>query len=178
MSGLMAMSPFVANEPPPPSIAPLQNDSPSVLPISGMQNDLLSVVPISHMQNDRLQAQVTEQCSERSGQFGVFLGILEGKSRKNPETPSEQFCGFFARQELFVSEIVTALDSRFIIATNRQEILRFVEANDLVHVLLQSEKHLKTAFGESSLKTLAIVEDDEGYRTLFCIVIFPGTLQE
>ena len=68
------------------------------------------------------------------------------------------------------------LDSKFVIKTNRQDTLRFIAVNGLGTPLLQSEEHIKTAFGESSLKTLALVEDDEGYRTLFCLVVFPGSL--
>jgi len=161
MSGLMLVSLFVTNEPPPPSIAPSQNDSLS-------------------------KVQVTEQPSEWSRQFGVFLGTPEGKIRKNPDAPSKQFGRFFVPDDFFVPdtqitlETVTAneLDSRFIITTNRQETLTFIEANDLLHVLLRSEKHINDAFGESSLKTLTIVEDDEGYRTLFCLIVFSGTLAQ
>jgi len=87
--------------------------------------------------------------------------------------------GAFTRpQEIQSSSNADDLNSRFVIKTNRHETLRFVAVNGLGTVLLQSEEHIRAAFGESALKTLAIVEDDEGYRTLFCLVLFAGSLDD
>ena len=194
MSGLMQMSLLVTSEAPLPLPPPSeQNDSPS-LPSIYIQNALLSLVPIPPMQNDSFsRPQVTEWHSELPGQSGMFLKIQERKSRRNLNPASERSGILFASECVpetvndapqyaicaqTILETVTSdeLNSRFIIATNRQETLAFIAANDLLSVLLESEKHINDAFGESSLKTLAIVEDDEGYRTLFCFVVFPGTL--
>lgn len=90
--------------------------------------------------------------------------------------PLDPFGAFIKPQELSLSTSAGELDSRFIIKTNRHETLRFIAVNGLGTVLLQSEEHIRAAFGESSLRTLAIVEDDEGYRTLFCLVMFDGRL--
>jgi hypothetical protein len=94
------------------------------------------------------------------------------------EQPLDLFGAFIKPQEVRLSSSVDELNSRFVMQTNRHEIFRFIAVNGLAGVLLQSEEHIRAAFGESSLKTLAIFEDDEGYRTLFCLVTFGGSLDD
>jgi hypothetical protein len=77
-----------------------------------------------------------------------------------------------------LTSTVHELNAGFVVRTNRRELLDFVDANGLTHVLLQSEKHLEAAFGKSAVKTLNIIEDEEHYKTLFCYVTFPGTLAD
>jgi hypothetical protein len=80
-------------------------------------------------------------------------------------------------QEIPAYSGADVLSSNFIIV-NRRATRKFIDAEKLLDVLLQSEKHIDAAFGKTSVKTLAIVEDDEGQRTLFCLVAFSGTLPE
>jgi hypothetical protein len=92
---------------------------------------------------------------------------------------SPDLLGAFIRQETPTpNSSVDDLNSGFVIKANRREALNFIKANGLSHILLQSEGHLDAAFGRSSVKTLNIIDDDEGYRTLFCFVAFPGTLAD
>src|ERR1051326_1233880 len=51
----------------------------------------------------------------------------------------------------------------------------FIEQNQLTDILVQAIEPLNKAFGESLTKTLTVVEDDEGSRTLFCLVAFTGS---
>ena len=115
--------------------------------------------PISFMQDDSFsRPQVTANDSEHPEALGLFLG-------RSQETYSR-------------TSTADELNSRFVITTNRRETFKFIETNDLLPILLKSEKYVSDAFGQASLKTLAIVQDDEGYRTLFCLVVFGGTLAE
>jgi len=54
----------------------------------------------------------------------------------------------------------------------------FVEQNRLTDILIAAVEPLKKTFGETLTRTLTLVEDDEGSRTLFCFVAFPGALDE
>ena len=181
---LMDTSFLVARKPPPPPIeASWQKDSPSLPPITVSQTSLLCLADDpSPMQNLSLSvAQVADQHSEQMGQkSGLFLGTQQLKSPNIHDFSTEQFGTLLGVQNDYFRETSPAdeLNSRFIVTTNHRETLRFIEANDLTHVLLDSVKHVNAAFGESSLKTLALVEDDEGFQSLFCLVIFPGTLQD
>jgi hypothetical protein len=54
----------------------------------------------------------------------------------------------------------------------------FIEENRLTEALVQAIEPIKKAFGESPSRKLAVLEDDEGSRNLFCLVAFPGSLNE
>jgi hypothetical protein len=103
-------------------------------------------------------------------------------SRKQPVQhrdmrPSNQLRPLNSLHEMPVYSGADALTSRFVIV-NRRATRKFIQSQNLSDVLLQSEKHIDAAFGQSSVKTLTIVEDDEGHQTLFCLVAFPATLAE
>jgi hypothetical protein len=51
----------------------------------------------------------------------------------------------------------------------------FIEKHRLREILVKAIEPLNKAFGESPIKTLAVVEDEEGSRTLVCLVAFPGS---
>lgn len=91
--------------------------------------------------------------------------------------PSNQVQTLNSLHEMPVYSGADVLTSRFVVV-NRRATRKFIQDENLLDVLLQSEKHIGAAFGESSVKTLTIVEDDEGHRTLFCLVAFLGTLEE
>ncbi len=60
---------------------------------------------------------------------------------------------------------------------NRPEVTAFIEAHRLHGLLRQASTPLRRNFGEESLKTLLIVADDEGFETLFCVVVTSGDLR-
>lgn len=61
---------------------------------------------------------------------------------------------------------------------DRPTISEFIKRNRLLGPLLEARVPLASAFGEVSVKRLTLVEDDEGFVTLFCLVMFPGGLDE
>jgi len=61
---------------------------------------------------------------------------------------------------------------------NRSAIPAFVQQNGLLEILLEARGPVASAFGEAAVKKLTLVEDDEGFVTLFCLILFPGRLEE
>ena len=61
---------------------------------------------------------------------------------------------------------------------HRSSVAAFIEENRLRGLLLQAREPLEAALGESAIKTLALEKDDEGFETLFCLVMVSGEMQE
>ncbi len=61
---------------------------------------------------------------------------------------------------------------------NRQVVSRFIEEHRLHNLLVQAKEPLKERFGATTVKTLSLVCDDEGFENLICLVTANGTLQE
>jgi hypothetical protein len=76
-----------------------------------------------------------------------------------------------------VDKGIDGLDGTFFIE-DRPEVARFIEENRLRTILLDAREALSAAFGERPIKTLTLVRDDEGFDTLFCLVMVPGDMQE
>lgn len=73
--------------------------------------------------------------------------------------------------------VLDSLQSSYVI-DNRTEVASFIENNQLTGVLVRAIDPIQKAFGTSTLRKLTILEDDDGDRTLFCLVAFPGTLED
>ncbi len=73
--------------------------------------------------------------------------------------------------------VLALLEGTYVIE-NRREVAQFVEDNQLGGLLKQAHDPINKAFGRKAVKTLTVVEDDEGFRTLFCLVMIPGDMQE
>ena len=63
-------------------------------------------------------------------------------------------------------------------SSNRSAVPAFIKRNRLLEPLLEARGPLASAFGEAAVKKLTLVEDDEGFVTLFCLVLAPGGLEE
>ncbi len=61
---------------------------------------------------------------------------------------------------------------------DRPSVAAFIEENRLRSLLLQARDPLNAAFGEASIKTLTLVHDDEGFTTLYCLVMVSGDMQD
>jgi hypothetical protein len=66
----------------------------------------------------------------------------------------------------------------FYVFEDRDGIAAFIERNQLRGVLLEARGALNAAFGEVAVKKLTLIEDDEGFTQLFCLVLFPGDMGE
>jgi len=72
---------------------------------------------------------------------------------------------------------LTLLDDTYIIE-DRAIVLRFINENRLLQVLLDAKAPLNANFGRESLKTLTLISDDEGFDTLFCVIAISGNIQQ
>jgi hypothetical protein len=70
-----------------------------------------------------------------------------------------------------------ALEQAYVLE-DRSAIHAFIKRNRLLELLLVAQEPLTSAFGEATVKKLTLVEDGEGFVTLFCFVLVPGGLDE
>jgi hypothetical protein len=60
---------------------------------------------------------------------------------------------------------------------DRPAVEAFIEQNRLRGLLQQAREPLNAAFAEWAVKKLTLAEDDEGFTTLFCLVLIPGDMR-
>ncbi len=61
---------------------------------------------------------------------------------------------------------------------DRSRVTEFIERNRLRNLLLQARAPLMDAFGETAIKRLSVLEDDEGSETLVCLTGMSGSVDE
>jgi hypothetical protein len=93
-----------------------------------------------------------------------------------PETTHSQIPYSLLEEPLAGSEL-RALEQAYVLE-DRSAILAFIKRNGLLQPLLDARGPLSSAFGEAALKKLTLVEDDEGFVTLFSLILVPGDLEE
>lgn len=59
---------------------------------------------------------------------------------------------------------------------DRPAVAAYIGQNQLRGILEQARGPLNAAFGEGAVKKLTLTEDDEGFATLFCLILIPGDL--
>lgn len=59
---------------------------------------------------------------------------------------------------------------------DRPAVAAFIGQNRLRGILQQAREPLDAAFGEATVKKLTLTEDDEGFETLFCLILIPGDM--
>jgi len=69
------------------------------------------------------------------------------------------------------------LDEAYVI-DQRSKVAAFIERNRLRGLLLLARGPLNAAFGESTMKLLALVRDHEGSTTLYCLILVRGDMHE
>jgi len=57
-------------------------------------------------------------------------------------------------------------------------VFAFIEQNRLRDLLLQAKGPLNKAFGKTAVKQLHLVRDNEGFETLYCLVMVSGDARE
>ena len=60
---------------------------------------------------------------------------------------------------------------------DRSAVPAFIERNRLRELLLEAREPLNAAFGVGAVKRLTLAEDDEGFTTLFCLVLIAGDMR-
>ncbi len=69
------------------------------------------------------------------------------------------------------------LEDEYVI-DNRSAVAAFITQYRIRGLLLQAREPLNATFGKRPLKKLTLATDDEGCTTLFCLVRFPGEMQD
>ncbi len=59
---------------------------------------------------------------------------------------------------------------------DRSAITAFIKRNRLLGLLAEAPGPLNAAFGKDAVKKLTLKEDDEGFETLFCLILVPGDM--
>lgn len=110
----------------------------------------------------------------------IISFIDEGTSRlaEGPRPVRDTAPIEFSSRNASRRETLRADLERMYVVDEKPRVLEFVATNKLRALILQARKPLITAFGETAIKRLSIVEDDEGEETLFCLVGFSGALDE
>jgi hypothetical protein len=93
-----------------------------------------------------------------------------------PEATHSQITYSLLEEPLAGSALRT-LEQAYVLE-DRSAIPAFIRRNRLLEHLLEARAPLTSAFGEAAVKKLTLVEDDEGFVTLFCLILVPGGLDE
>lgn len=67
---------------------------------------------------------------------------------------------------------------RVYVIENRAEVTEFIKRNRVRGLLIEAREPLIAAFGKGAVKRLSLLDDDEGFTTLFCLVLVPGDIAE
>ena len=78
-------------------------------------------------------------------------------------------------REVHRDSALTGLEDGYVI-DDRPAIAAFIGQNRLRGLLQQAREPLNAAFGEGTVKKLSLMEDDEGFETLFCLILIPGDM--
>src|SRR5438309_245904 len=81
------------------------------------------------------------------------------------------------KEEVPTDYATKRLDEIYVLE-HRPSVARFIEKNRLRGMLLQASQPLSEAFGDKAVKILSLMQDDEGFETLFCLVATPGDMQQ
>jgi len=77
-----------------------------------------------------------------------------------------------ARQDLGLKELEQAY-----VFEDRSAVAAFIERNRIRELALEAREPLNAAFGGAAVKKLTLLEDDEGFTTLFCLVLIAGDMR-
>ena len=80
-------------------------------------------------------------------------------------------------QEVPPDSVLKRLEDAYVI-DDRLAVAAFIERNRLRGLLLQARDPLNAAFGGDVPKKLALIDDDEGFCTLFCLIPVAGDMHE
>ena len=80
-------------------------------------------------------------------------------------------------QEVSAPTDIGALEAGYVIE-NRAAVEGYLERNRVQGVLLEAEAPLNSTFGPKTIKLLRLLCDDEGFETLFCLLLVHGDLRQ
>lgn len=151
---------------------------------SGKQVRSPNRTPLSSSGQSRLIIQQLLLVSATRDLEGLLFPFLEEREQIDEvSTPSAASSGplYFPwnapHQETGQDSELSAVEQTYVLE-DRSAIAAFIKRNRLLDLLLEAREPLISAFGESPVKKLTLVEDDEGFTSLFCLVLIPGSLDE
>lgn len=95
--------------------------------------------------------------------------------KKPPRAVAEGIGGL--GQAVPPGDIFGSLDEAYVLE-NRDTVLQFIDRYHLIGILLQAIEPLREAFTQRSVKTLSLLTDEDGFETLFCLIMTPGDVEE
>ena len=112
----------------------------------------------------------------------LHLGELDPvKEWPNPSmhaTEFQQTAWHSSFQEARLGFLLKSLEETYVFG-DRSAVCAFLNRHRIVKdFLIEAQAPLNTAFNHLTVKKLTLVEDDEGSVTLFCIILFPGGVDE
>jgi hypothetical protein len=155
-----------------------QTLSESILGLYHYPTECREAVPLlrEHIQLiEHPKLQLTEYCGvapflSEQGQFvehGRLSGLVEGLRIQWERSSSEGL------QHLVLKDL-----EKLYVFEDRAAVAAFIERTRLLRVLLEARDPLNAAFGEAAVKKLTLMEDDEGFETLFCLILIPGDMRQ
>ena len=81
-----------------------------------------------------------------------------------------------AAQVMPTRPTIAGLDDSYVIE-DRATVSHFIEEHRLQGLLLAAKEPLNDAFTDRPIKILSLLRDDEGFETLFCLVMIPGEME-
>ncbi len=110
-----------------------------------------------------------------------IIGVVQVLKRMGPTGPafSEEDIPHWQRlkPEVPPDSALKGLEDAYVI-DDRSAVAAFIEQNRLRGLLVQAREPLNAAFGEAAVKTLTLIDDDEGFNTLFCLIVVSGDMHE
>lgn len=132
----------------------------SVLPDLTVLGTELVVVELKQYAEPTLAQYVqTLNFEQRSGQADLLIINLP---------PREEF-----GRERHPNPALRELDEIYVFE-DRPHVASFIEQNRLRELLLQAQGPLNAAFGETAVKRLLLIEDEEGSQALICLISATG----
>jgi len=106
---------------------------------------------------ERIQVARLPTLTEQAGELKYLTGRYYQEASKD--------LGLMELEQLYVLE-------------DRSKVVEFIEQNRLRELLIEAVGPLNAAFGEAVVKKLTLLEDDEGFETLFCLALIPGDMHQ
>ncbi len=190
----MSALPQFANSPDQPRVPPPCAPAPTPTWLSGQSTKQpkpsATMAPFKFVQWQARSQQVSPYLPPRAWEkafvmeYHTILGAIDEQIRllehpKPPERAGEfQYRQWEGRDRAVGRDLVLMELERVYVFEDRAEVAEFIQRNRLRELLLEARGPLNAAFGERAVKKLTLVEDDEGFVTLFCFVLVPGGLDE
>ncbi|MGA1999015.1 MAG: hypothetical protein ABSG52_03395 [Terriglobales bacterium] len=108
--------------------------------------------------------------------YAGWLQPRVGATKKPPYSAELDWRGL--NREVLPEVVITGLQATYVIE-NRRSVAEFIAENRALRkLLLEAPDAIDREFGRDSVKTLTVLEDDEGSRQLFCLIMVPGEMDE